>query len=102
MKICIYGAGAVGGFIGARLSRAGNDVSAVDIGRDPAKACRIHGFRVQQADGLLQAPVRAAEDPAEIGPQDLVVVAVKGPALAAVAPNIGPLLGTRYDRHDGR
>ena len=92
MKICIYGAGAVGGFIGARLAKAGNEVSAVDIG-PTLQSLQGHGFRVKHAEGVLHAPVNAVGDPAVLGPQELVVVAVKGPALARIAPAIGPLLG---------
>ena len=92
MKICIYGAGAVGGFIGARLAEAGNDVSAVARGTT-LRNLQEHGLRVQFADSLLQVPVRAAEDPAALGPQDVVVIAVKGPALAQVAASVSPLLG---------
>ncbi len=93
MKVCIVGAGAIGGFIGARLAAAGGaDVSAVARGAT-LDALRTHGWRLQQGDTLTQAPARASSLPAELGVQDLVVVAVKGPALTAVAPSLVPLLG---------
>jgi 2-dehydropantoate 2-reductase len=92
MKVCIYGAGAVGGFLGARLAEAGNEVSAVARGATLSNL-QEYGLRVQLKESLLQMPVTAAEDPATLGPQELVVVAVKGPALAQVAAAIGPLLG---------
>jgi 2-dehydropantoate 2-reductase len=93
MKVCIYGAGAIGGFIGARLAATGDcAVSAVARGATLG-ALREHGWRLRQADTLLRAPLAAAaEDPGELGTMDLVVVAVKGPALAEVAARIGPLL----------
>lgn len=92
-KVCIVGAGAIGGFIGTRLAAAGRaDVSALTRGATLA-ALRRHGWRLSSAGGLLQAPARAAEHAEELGPQDLVVVAVKGPALAAAAGSIAPLLG---------
>jgi 2-dehydropantoate 2-reductase len=94
MKVCIYGAGAIGGFIGARMAATGNcAVSAVARGAT-LQALREHGWRLRQGGELLRAPLAAAaEDPRELGAMDLVVVAVKGPALADVAQRIGPLLG---------
>ena len=93
MKVCIYGAGAIGGFIGARLALAGEcQVSAVARGATLA-ALREHGLRLRQGGALHSAPVQASDDPATLGPQDGVVIAVKGPALAAVAARIAPLLG---------
>ena len=92
MKICIYGAGAIGGWIGARLAALGEPVSVVARGATLA-ALHTHGLRLQQADGLLQVPVQAADNAATLGVQDLVVVAVKAPALAEVARGIAPLLG---------
>jgi 2-dehydropantoate 2-reductase len=94
MKVCIYGAGAIGGFIGARLAAAGESQVAAVARGDTLKALRTHGWRLQQGDAPLRAPLAAAsEDPAALGPMDLVVVAVKGPALSEVARHIGPLLG---------
>ncbi len=92
MKVCIFGAGAVGGFLGARLAQSGYDVSAVARGATAA-ALRKHGLRVQSGDELSSAAVTVAENPADLGAQDLVVVAVKGPAMASVASRIAPLLG---------
>ena len=95
MKVCIYGAGAIGGFIGTRLAaEAGHTVAAVARGTT-LRALREHGWRLRQRGQLLQAPAIASEDPRELGVMDLVVVAVKGPALAEVAQRIGPLLGER-------
>jgi 2-dehydropantoate 2-reductase len=92
MKVCIYGAGAVGGFIGTRLAAAGEaSVSAVARGLT-LQALREHGWRLRQDGELLRAPARAAADPGELGVMDLVVVAVKGPALAEVARRLQPLL----------
>jgi len=92
MKVCIYGAGAIGGFIGARLAAQDHAVSAVARGATLA-ALRTHGMRLASAGRELRADVRAAEDPAQLGPQDLVVVAIKGPAMPDVAAHIAPLLG---------
>ncbi|HYD78099.1 2-dehydropantoate 2-reductase [Ramlibacter sp.] len=92
MKVCIYGAGAIGGWIGTRLARAGCEVSVVARGATLA-ALQRHGLRLQEKGESVSAPVRASANPAELGAQDLVVVAVKAPAMAAVAEAIGPLIG---------
>lgn len=95
MKVCIVGAGAIGGFIGTKLAAAGRaEVSALARGATLA-ALRAHGWRLDTAAGRVQAPARASESAAELGAQDLVVIAVKGPALTAVARGIAPLLGAR-------
>jgi len=92
-KVCIIGAGAIGGFIGTRLAAAGHaEVSALARGATLA-ALRAHGWRLQQGGALVRAPARAVESTSELGVQDLVVIAVKGPALPAVAQTIAPLLG---------
>ena len=92
MKVCIYGAGAIGGFIGARMAMAGHEVSAVARGAT-LQALREHGWRLQTAEALHTAPARVSQQPGELGVQDLVVVAVKAPALPGVASGIAPLLG---------
>ncbi|MCM2359740.1 MAG: 2-dehydropantoate 2-reductase [Geobacteraceae bacterium] len=92
MKICIYGAGAVGGFIGAQLAHAGYEVNAVDQGAT-LKALREHGLRLQSDGIFLTEKVRATDDPAELGVQDLVIIAVKATALVYVAQRIAPLIG---------
>ena len=93
MKVCIIGAGAIGGLIGTRLAVAGRaQVSTLARGATLA-ALRRHGWRMNTAAGPVQAPARASERAAELGVQDLVVIAVKGPALTAVARDMAPLLG---------
>ena len=93
MKVCIVGAGAVGGLIGTRLAVSGAEVSALARGETLA-ALRTHGWRLKQGDRLLSAPASAlSSDARELGPQDLVVVAVKAPVTAALAGSVVPLLG---------
>ncbi len=92
MKVCIVGAGAIGGFLGARLAAAGVATSALARGATLV-ALRQHGWRMDTAQGRVAAPVRASDDPTQLGVQDLVVVAVKAPALSAAAATLGPLLG---------
>jgi 2-dehydropantoate 2-reductase len=91
-RICIVGAGAIGSLLGARLASGGHAVSALARGATLA-ALQAHGWRLEQADATLQIPVEAAADPRLLGVQDLVVIAVKGPAMAGVARTIAPLLG---------
>lgn len=93
MKVCIVGAGAIGGFIGTKLAAAGQArVSALARGATLA-ALQARGWRLRSAGGELQAAVQASASASELGEQDLVVIAVKGPALTEVARGIGPLLG---------
>jgi 2-dehydropantoate 2-reductase len=88
----VLGAGAIGGFIGTRLAAAGVETSALARGATLA-ALRAHGWRVESGDRLITATVRASADPAEIGQQDLVILAVKAHSMPSVAAVIGPLLG---------
>lgn len=92
MKICVYGAGAIGGLLCLRLSEKGEEVSVVDVG-PTLGAIRKHGIRVQTNDRMAAAEVRATDDAATLGPQDLVIIAVKGPVLRQIAVKIAPLLG---------
>ena len=92
MKICIYGAGAVGGFIGTKLAHAGYAVSVVARGAT-LKALRSHGLRLESDGIVLTEKVAATDDPAELGVQDLVIIAVKATAMAQVAQKIAPLIG---------
>ena len=90
--VAIVGAGAIGGLIGARLARAGHaKVSALARGETLA-ALQRHGWRLQTSEGLVQAPTRASANAVELGRQDVVIIAVKGPALQQVARAIAPLL----------
>ncbi|MDB5731000.1 MAG: 2-dehydropantoate 2-reductase [Variovorax sp.] len=93
MKVCIYGAGAIGGWIGVRLAQAGCALSAVARGAT-LDALRRDGLTLLQGDGQRDSvPIEASDDPAALGAQQLVVVAVKAPALVGVARRIAPLLG---------
>jgi 2-dehydropantoate 2-reductase len=96
MKICVFGAGAVGGVLAGRLALAGHDVSVVARGAH-LTAIRAHGLRVRDAaSGRVQVThPRAEADAARLGAQDYVIVAVKGQNLGEVAAAIGPLLATQ-------
>ncbi len=87
-KVCVVGCGAIGGWLGAGLARAGCQVSVFARGATLA-ALQSNGLRI----GVEQHAVRASADAAALGIQDLVVVAVKAPALRDVVRQIGALIG---------
>ena len=94
-KVCIYAAGAIGGWIGVKLAHAGCDLSVVARGAT-LQALQQDGLRLQQQGGeAISMKVRASASPADFGVQDLVIVAVKAPAMAEVAKAIAPLLGPK-------
>lgn len=92
MKICVYGAGAIGGLMAAWLARSGHDVSVVARGAQ-LDAIRSSGVRVQSKGKTEAFKVKAESDPARLGPQDYVLVTVKAHSLTGVADTIAPLLG---------
>jgi 2-dehydropantoate 2-reductase len=92
MKVCIYGAGAIGGWIGMGLARAGCSVSVVARGAT-LQALQLHGLRLDQGGQISSQAVASSAVPAELGVQDVVVLAVKAPSLPEVARHIAPLLG---------
>lgn len=91
MKVCVYGAGAVGGHLAGRLAKGGADVSLVARGPHLA-AIQANGLRVETKDGLIETRPLASDDPAKLGAQEIVFVTVKAPALPQVAAGIGHLL----------
>jgi len=94
MKIAVVGLGAVGGLIAGRLARAGSAVSGVARGATLA-AIRKDGLQVRIDGNSWQAPIAVSSNPQDLGPQDLIVLALKGPALIDVAPTLTPLLAER-------
>src|SRR3981189_2903747 len=92
MRICVYGAGAVGGLIAAWLFRSKHDVSVVARGAQ-LEAIRGSGLRVRAGGEIYTARPRAESDPVRLRPQDYVIVAVKAQSLGGVAERIGPLVG---------
>jgi 2-dehydropantoate 2-reductase len=95
MKICIVGAGAIGGLIAAKIALGGRcDVSVV-ARANTARALRNHGLRLKSGGEVNTAHVRVEEDPSALGIQDIVFVAVKGPSMMSVAATIAPLIGSR-------
>ena len=92
MRICIYGAGAIGGFLGAKLAGAGADVSLIARGPHLA-AMRENGLKLIEEGGESVLRVRASDDPAEIGVQDYVFVTLKAHSVPGVVDAMQPLLG---------
>lgn len=94
MKVCVYGAGVIGGILASACERAGHEVSV--IARGPhLEAIRAGGLTVEAPDFHVTTHVAASSDPRDFGPQDLVIVTTKTPALPEVARAIGPLLGPK-------
>ncbi len=91
MRICVFGAGSVGGYLAAFLAQGGAQVSVVARGAH-LTAIRGDGLRVETPDRSLTVRLPASNDPCELGPQDAVLVTVKSPSLAHVAAAIAPLL----------
>jgi 2-dehydropantoate 2-reductase len=94
MRICIVGAGAIGGYLGAKLALAGEEVTLIARGAHLA-AIRERGLALEYADGAreLAMPALATDDLRAAGPQDAVVVAVKAHQLPALAPSLPALYG---------
>ncbi|HEY9053852.1 MAG TPA: 2-dehydropantoate 2-reductase [Rectinemataceae bacterium] len=93
MKVCVVGVGAIGGMIGFGLGAAGCELSG--LARGPTlRALRERGLRFTDGGPESSVPIHASESPEELGIQDLVVLAVKAPALPSAAARISPLLGS--------
>ncbi len=92
-RICIVGAGSIGGWIGAKLSRcAGVQLSVFARGLT-LDVLQRDGLQLHLKDSQIQTKVKASNDAAMLGEQDLVILAVKAPAVRDVAKQIVPLLG---------
>ena len=92
MKICIYGLGAIGGLLAARLADSDAEVTGIARGETLA-AVQARGITIVSEGGTKTVPIRAVETPEEAGPQDYVILALKAPAAAAVAERLKPMLG---------
>jgi len=93
MRVCVVGAGAIGGLIAAKLALAGNTVTVIDLGPHLA-AIKQNGLKLEWHDGKVEtAKVKAVDKAAEAGKQDLVILAVKAHYLDQAARDIDALLG---------
>src|ERR1700760_641603 len=93
MRICIFGAGAVGSHFAVRLAQAGHDVSCVMRGAHLA-AVKARGLTLRVGKAETNAKVKASDDPAALGPQDLVISTLKATGVASLATGLKPLLGS--------
>ncbi|WP_170383453.1 2-dehydropantoate 2-reductase [Ruegeria atlantica] len=93
MKVCIFGAGAIGGYVAAKLAQTDVDVSVVARGPHLA-AMQEKGLTLQE-DGQdpINVPIRASDNAADLGPQDYVFITLKAHSVPAVVDSIQPLIG---------
>ena len=94
MKICIYGAGAIGGYLGVKLAQTGADVSLVARGAH-LTAMRDNGLKLLIGGETHVARPRCTDNPAELGPQDFVIICLKAHSITGVIDQMQPLLGPR-------
>ena len=93
MKVCIFGAGAIGGYMGVKLAKAGADVSLVARGPHLA-AMQEKGLTLIEEGETTTVPVTASDDPAALGVQDYVIVTLKAHSVPPVVSKMAPLIGT--------
>jgi 2-dehydropantoate 2-reductase len=94
MRICIVGAGAIGGMLGARLALAGERVTFIEKNREHADTIRANGLRVEsEGETIVAGDVAVTESFAEAGEQDLVVIAVKAHQIPSLLPDLRTLFG---------
>ena len=92
MKVCIFGAGAIGGYMGVKLAKAGADVSLVARGPHLA-AMQENGLTLIEEGEITTVPVTASDDPAALGVQDYVIVTLKAHSVPPVVSKMAPLIG---------
>ena len=92
MKICIFGAGAIGGYMGAKLAEAGAEVSLVARGPH-LKAMQSDGLTLIEDGETRTYRVNASDDPAALGVQDYVIVTLKAHSVPPVVGKMAPLIG---------
>jgi 2-dehydropantoate 2-reductase len=93
MKICIFGAGAIGGYMGAKLAMAGADVSLVARGPHLAAIADKGLTLIEEGADPVTVPVRASANPTDLGPQDYVIVTLKAHSVPPVVAAMQPLIG---------
>lgn len=94
MKIGVVGAGAIGGWVAGRMALAAHEISVIARG-ETLRTIRAEGLLITEGGETRRATVAAESEPAAFGIQDMVVLAVKAPALPAIAPALRPLVGTQ-------
>lgn len=97
MKVCIYGAGAIGGYLGALLAGTGCELTLIARGPHLA-AMQAKGLTLIDAEGERNVSVRATDDPRAAGPQDFVILALKAHSVAPILEQLKPLLASSSQR----
>ncbi len=92
MKICVFGAGAIGGYMGVKLAKAGADVSLVARGPH-LEAMQKNGLRLIEENEESSVSVTASDNPEDLGPQDYIIVTLKAHSVPPVVTKMAPLIG---------
>jgi 2-dehydropantoate 2-reductase len=95
VSVCIFGGGAIGGYIAAHLARANQCAVNVIARGETLAAIRANGVRVDTPNGMFVARVNATDDPANLGEQDYIFLTLKAQQLDAALPSLAPLIGPR-------
>jgi 2-dehydropantoate 2-reductase len=94
MKFAVYGAGAIGGYLGAKLALSGEDVSLIARGNNLA-AIKKNGIQIHSEKESIVANPKASDNPSDIGPVDFLFLTVKAHGVTDIAPQIHPLLNDK-------
>tara|TARA_B100000614_G_scaffold102388_2_gene92068 strand:- start:1206 stop:2177 length:972 start_codon:yes stop_codon:yes gene_type:complete len=94
MKICIFGAGAIGGYMGVKLAQIGTDVSLVARGPH-LEAMKKNGLRLIEGESDLTVPVEASENPEDLGFQDYLIITLKAHSVPSIIEKVRPLVSEK-------
>ena len=94
MKICIFGAGAIGGYMGVKLAQIGTDVSLVARGPH-LDAMKKNGLRLIEGESDLTVPVEASENPEDLGFQDYLIITLKAHSVPSIIEKVRPLVNEK-------
>ena len=94
MKICIFGAGAIGGYMGVKLAQIGTDVSLVARGPH-LEAMKKNGLRLIEGENDLTVPVEASENPEDLGFQDYLIITLKAHSVPSIIEKVRPLVNEK-------
>ena len=94
MKICIFGAGAIGGYMGVKLAQIGTDVSLVARGPH-LEAMKKNGLRLIEGESDLTVPVEASENPEDLGFQDYLIITLKAHSVPSIVEKVRPLVNEK-------
>ena len=94
MKICIFGAGAIGGYMGVKLAQVGADVSLVARGPH-LEAMQKNGLRLIEEDSDITVPVKASKNPEDLGFQDYIIITLKAHSVSSIVDKVRPLMNEK-------